>query len=196
MIGTSVFYEPRKSAFAAKLSLVSLMDIFTILVFFLLLNSGDSQEIENAKFVELPDSISGVAPHTDLLVTITESDIRIGEQVVVALSELDGSEARVIEPLADALRALSEQQGELGDYEQQMGRAITILGDRRVSYTLLQQVLTTCQQADYRNISLAVNRIQGGGAAPIRVPEGEPEGDPLPDTVTGIGPLSDVRGEG
>ncbi|NIQ08461.1 MAG: biopolymer transporter ExbD, partial [Gammaproteobacteria bacterium] len=31
----------------AKLNLVSLMDIFTILVFFLLVNSGDNQLVQN-----------------------------------------------------------------------------------------------------------------------------------------------------
>ena len=40
------------------LNLVSLMDIFTILVFFLLVNSSEVQTLPNAKDLELPESIA------------------------------------------------------------------------------------------------------------------------------------------
>ena len=40
------------------LNLVSLMDIFTILVFFLLVNSGDVQTLPNAKDMALPESVA------------------------------------------------------------------------------------------------------------------------------------------
>ena len=41
-----------------SLNLVSLMDIFTILVFFLLVNSSDVEVLPNAKDVQLPESIA------------------------------------------------------------------------------------------------------------------------------------------
>ena len=40
------------------LNLVSLMDIFTILVFFLLVHSGDADVLQSSTDVELPESIS------------------------------------------------------------------------------------------------------------------------------------------
>ena len=43
---------------AGALNLVSLMDIFTILVFFLLVNSSDVQTLPNAKDMKLPESIA------------------------------------------------------------------------------------------------------------------------------------------
>jgi len=43
---------------AGALNLVSLMDIFTILVFFLLVNSSDVQTLPNAKELQLPESIA------------------------------------------------------------------------------------------------------------------------------------------
>jgi biopolymer transport protein ExbD len=161
MFGSDAFYERKKSRSAGSLSLVSLMDIFTILVFFLLLNSGDSREIENARFVALPDSVSGAAPHTDLHLTVTGDGILLGDELVVTRGELDAADGRVIEPLAAALEALTERRGALTDYERRMGLPVTILGDREVPYARLQQVMTTCQAANYRNISLAVNRVNG-----------------------------------
>ena len=43
---------------AGTLNLVSLMDIFTILVFFLLVNSSDVEVLPNAKDIQLPESIA------------------------------------------------------------------------------------------------------------------------------------------
>lgn len=159
MIGSTIFYQQKKQPFAAKLSLVSLMDIFTILVFFLLLNSGESQEIENAKFVELPDSSSGVAPHTDLRITVADDEILLGDRVVALVADVTDSPERIIEPLAEALSANTEKRGELSDYERDVGLAVTVMGDRSVPYSLLRKVMTTCQNSNYRNISLAVNRV-------------------------------------
>ena len=48
----------RRNKGVASLNLVSLMDIFTILVFFLLVNSSDVEVLPNAKDVQLPESIA------------------------------------------------------------------------------------------------------------------------------------------
>lgn len=189
MIGSTVFYERKKQPFAAKLSLVSLMDIFTILVFFLLLNSGDSQEIENAKFVELPDSISGLAPHTDLHITISDEEILLGDEVVATIAEVLDSSERIIEPLAARLEENTTRLGELSSYERNVGLAVTIRGDRSVPYSLLKTVMTTCQQSNYRNISLAVNRVSGngGGIEPSIEEEQPPEGAVQMDALSQLG---------
>jgi biopolymer transport protein ExbD len=171
MIGSTIFHEKKKQPFAAKLSLISLMDIFTILVFFLLLNSGDSDTIETADFVELPDSSSGIAPHTDLQIIISGDKILLGDKVIALVTDVLSSPERVISPLADELKDTTVQMGELSAYEKDTGLAITISGDRSVSYALLKKVMTTCQQNNYRNISLAVNRT--GADDPV---EQKPDG--------------------
>lgn len=163
MIGSTVFYEKKKKPFAAKLSLISLMDIFTILVFFLLLNSGESQKIENAKFVDLPDSSSGIAPHTELQIVIDDEEILMGEKVVARVPDVLNSSDRIIESLAAELAANTALLGDLSSYQKHTGLAITISGDRSVSYALLKRVMTTCQHSNYRNISLAVNRVSASG---------------------------------
>lgn len=162
MIGSTIFYEKKKQPFSAKLNLVSLMDIFTILVFFLLLNSGESDKIENAKFVALPDSSSGIAPHTELQVIVSDDEILFGEKPVALVKDVLASEDRVIKSLAAELDSHTAQLGKLSAYEKSTGLPITISGDRSVPYALLEKVMTTCQQSNYRNISLAVNSVSGG----------------------------------
>ncbi len=163
MIGSTIFYERKKKPFEAKLTLISLMDIFTILVFFLLMNSGDSETFETASFVKLPDSSSGITPHTEFQITISGDRILIGDKEIARVADVLASEKRVIASLEAELDLTTSHMGELSAYEKDAGMSITISGDRSVSYSLLKKVMTTCQQANYRNISLAVNQVGGGG---------------------------------
>ncbi|ARU29666.1 biopolymer transporter ExbD [Cellvibrio sp. PSBB006] len=159
MIGSTIFYTKPKTSIVPKLNLVALMDIFTILVFFLLLNSGESQKIENAKFIELPDSISGVTPHNELFIMIDEDKIWIGDQAVADVADVLKAPEKPIDALTQALAAHKESLGDLTGYEKHNGLPVTILGDKTVSYTLLKSVMATCQGSDFREISLAVNQV-------------------------------------
>lgn len=159
MIGSTVFYNKKKEPLTPKLNLVALMDIFTILVFFLLLNTGESQKIENAKFIDLPDSTAGTTPHNQLLIMIDEDYVWLGNDRVGEISVIMQNPQMPIEALAQALSANKEAIPELTPYEQANGLPVTILGDKSVSYTLLKTVMATCQGSGYREISLAVNQI-------------------------------------
>jgi hypothetical protein len=60
------------------LNLVSLMDIFTILVFFLLVNSSDVQTLPNAKDMKLPESIAEKKPEETVTILIGKTEILVG----------------------------------------------------------------------------------------------------------------------
>lgn len=151
-------FQNTKPAYNSKLNLVALMDIFTILVFFLLLNSGDAEKLESAKFVELPNSQAGTPPHTDLVVMIGRDAIWLGEQRLIGIEELADEESS-ISVLSDALNDYRERKGELNSYEEENGLSLTIMGDHAVSYGLLKTVMATCRLADFRDIALAVNQV-------------------------------------
>lgn len=158
----------RKVTKTATLNLVSLMDIFTILVFFLLMNTGDSQELEKANFVKLPDSNADGALHGELVINIGDEFIMIDNQKVTDVASVNLRPGELNQPLADALKAFVEKSGEKTEVEQRLGRAVTIMGDRSVPYDLLKAVMTTCSAYDFRDISLAVNQVaatalSGGG---------------------------------
>ena len=61
----------------AVLNLVSLMDIFTILVFFLLVNSGEVQVLPNAKALVLPESKAIQEPKETLAVMVNRDEILV-----------------------------------------------------------------------------------------------------------------------
>lgn len=145
----------------AGLNLVSLMDIFTILVFFLLMNSGDSQEIEKAVFITLPDSQATGSFQNDLLITIGDEFISIGDDNVVDVKTVEQAKGKVVDALAEALKQRGIEKGELTDFEQKNGRSVTIMGDQDVPYLILKGVMATCSQENFRDIALAVNQVVG-----------------------------------
>ncbi len=152
----------RRSKGQSKMNLVSLMDIFTILVFFLMVNSSsDVQVLNQSSTIKLPDS-SAVQPPGDVLaLTVTDQDILVNGRVVIkrdVLQALDGQ----IEP--GLKQELDYQASRSGQPVPEAGRAITILADRELPYDLLKKIMSTCVDAGYASISLAVNQSAKEGA--------------------------------
>lgn len=172
-MGSATAARKKKQGFDTKLNLVSLMDIFTILVFFLLLNSGDSQNLENAKFVTLPNSVASSAMHGELMITVTEDNVMVGDVAVADVADILKAPHKNIKGLADALAQYTEKKGELNGYEESNGLAVTIMGGQAVPYALLKSVMATCNLQNFRDISLAVNRVAGN---PVIVTSGMVEG--------------------
>ncbi|MFT7260529.1 MAG: biopolymer transport protein ExbD [Glaciecola sp.] len=146
----------------AGLHLVSLMDIFTILVFFLLMNSGDSQEIESAKFITLPDSSANSSFSNELLITVGTEFISIDDVEIVSLEKVQQANGKAVVEISDVLKKNSEENSEMNDFEKKNGRSVTILGDQHVPYEILRSVMASCSQENYRDIALAVNQVVSG----------------------------------
>lgn len=156
--GAGLYKKPSDKK-VAGLNLVSLMDIFTILVFFLLMNSGDSQEIESAKFVQLPDSQANSSFTNELLVTIGKYTILIDDKEVVDVERVIELDGKPVPEIIEALKAQAIEKGELTEFEKKNGRSVTILGDKAIPYAILRSVMASCSQENYRDIALAVNQI-------------------------------------
>lgn len=144
----------------AKLNLVSLMDIFTILVFFLLFNSGDSEILQSNKEIELPQSVSEQQPVESLIIMVTEQEILIEGREVVSMDEFLAGE---YQGFTDELDYRASKRASLSDEENILGRPITIMANSDLEYTVLKQVMAVSAQSGYRNISLAVSKVAREG---------------------------------
>jgi biopolymer transport protein TolR len=139
----------------AELNLIPLIDILSTLVAFLLVYSTEVEVIQNSKGIEIPMSIAEVAPKESVVVMITKTDLFVqGERVASVQQVREGKEA-IIGPLHDALkrpllvgRSITEK-----DLTQ---REITIMADKALPYEVLKKVMSTCTDADYGKVSLAV----------------------------------------
>jgi biopolymer transport protein ExbD len=146
----------KKHGKGGALNLVSLMDIFTILVFFLMVNSSEVEVLQTSSKIKLPDSTSEQRPENQLVISISQDDLVLQGRPVARVDEIIDPKVSVIEGLKTELEYQASRKGEIpeGGYE------ITIMGDKELPYWLLKKVMLTCQTTDFARISLAVNKLQ------------------------------------
>ena len=140
-----------------KLSLVSLMDIFTILVFFLMVNSGDVEVLQADKNITLPESVSETKPEITLTIKVSAEAIVVQGRKIESVEQVLAQSGNAIESLAQELKYQSARAPELTEREIKIGRSVIIMGDQGMPYKLLKRVMSTCADNDYRDIALAVN---------------------------------------
>lgn len=150
----------------SRLSLVSLMDIFTILVFFLMLNASDVQVLQSHKSVQLPQSSADTPAEETLLILVNGSDLLLQGQKLAEINQVLAEEGDIIQPLAKELayQAQRRTRSEAGTEGSSAdpARSITIMGDAAVPYALLKKIMQTCAQEGYTNIALAVEYQKEG----------------------------------
>jgi len=137
------------------LNLVSLMDIFTILVFFLLVNSSDGEVLPSTRSVALPESIADQKPRQNVVVMVTDKDILVQGTRVASTADLNVATGR----FEGLVAALVEQHKRLilpGSASEPAALEVTIMGNRDIPYNLLKEVMASCTEAGYERISLAV----------------------------------------
>ena len=143
----------------SDLNLTALMDIFTILVFFLMVNSSDVQVLKDTKDIKMPKSLAKELPKETLIIQISNEDVLVQGRKVASIAEVKSSEEDIIPGLETELNYQTSRRPEMTEKEKVLGRQITIQGDQQVPYALLKKVMATCASTEYRDISLAVTRI-------------------------------------
>ena len=139
-----------------RMNLTSLMDVFTILVFFLLVNSGTPEVMETPKQMVLPESVVETKPRETVVIFIGKEDVVVqGEPVatVAAIATMDEGE---IGPIIDRLAVLEEQIIGSSTKHVAGSREVTILADRSIPFDVVRRVMSTCTSQGYGRISLAV----------------------------------------
>ncbi len=147
-------HHSRKSV--GGLNLISLMDIFTILVFFLLVNSQEVETLPNARDIQLPESYAEQKARENVVILVTDDAILVQGKPVVSRAEVDSLDGFVIEPLKVELELQTANVLRKETVENIEDREVTIMGDKELPYSLLKKVMASCTSADYGKISLAV----------------------------------------
>jgi biopolymer transport protein ExbD len=141
---------------SGTLNLVSLMDIFTILVFFLLVNSSDVEVLPNDKDIQLPESIAEVKAKETVVIIIGDEDIIVQGTSVAKVADVMAMPGNDIPKLREALVSQNDRVLRREAQDDIAGREVTIMGDKDISYRLLKKVMATCTASQYGQISLAV----------------------------------------
>ena len=146
----------RRHKSGTALNLVSLMDIFTILVFFLLVSSSEVEVLPNAKDIQLPESIAQEKAKETVVILIGDEDIIVQGNPVVKVADVMAQTSNDIPELREALKSQNDRVLRREAQDDIEGREVTIMGDKDIPYRLLKKVMATCSQSEYGQISLAV----------------------------------------
>lgn len=138
------------------LQLTSLMDVFTILVFFLLANSSSSEVLSSPKQITLPDSIVESKPRETIVIMVSPEQVLVQGEVVISTEELLAGPNRAVVQITDRLNQLEGAIIGVSTKTAVESKEITILADKTIPFRVLKKVMSTCTASGYGRISLAV----------------------------------------
>ena len=139
------------------MNLVSLIDVFTILIFFLLSNVGGVETIASPRAVKLPESRADKAPKETVMVVVTSNEILVGSRVVSSVADALAVDGDLIQPLKAELDLQASRQVIRKENEADSKR-LTIMGDKDIPYRLLRKVMFTGARANFSDVSFAVRQ--------------------------------------
>ena len=141
----------------AGMMLTSLMDIFIVLVLYLLVNQSSGILLETPDHVVLPDSGVDTPPRQSIQIVLSDRDVRIQGEPVVSMSAVVASDEAEIAPIREAIERIkgeAEKRQELAGVDTE----VTIVADRKVPYKVLKKIMLSSSDAGYGKISFAVNQ--------------------------------------
>ena len=138
------------------MNLVSLIDIFTLLIFFLLSNTAAVEVLPSSKAVKLPESTAEKAPKETVVLVVNDKEILVQGRKVASVADVMAADGDLIAPLKAELDMQAKVQTIRRENEAQ-SKAITIMGDKDISYRLLRKVMVTCARANFSEVSFAVS---------------------------------------
>jgi biopolymer transport protein ExbD len=141
-----------------RLNLTSMMDMFTIILVFLLKNfSTEGMLIQPSEYLTLPTSTVEKSPEVALDLVISKEWVMVNHEPVEKVSDIIASEKLVIKNLQEKLLVYAREAKRMEElYGTKFSGKVTIQGDREIPYKLLVKVMATCGKADYPNMRLVV----------------------------------------
>jgi biopolymer transport protein ExbD len=151
----------RRKKSAVAINIVSLIDIFAILVFYLLVNALVVEVIPSPRSLKLPESAIKEQPRPTVTIVVTTEDILVDNRTVMATQQALQPDVKLLAPLKSALLLAPLMQVE-GDTQNRLTRGeINIVADKSIPYHLLKKIMATCTDTRFARISLAVVEKKG-----------------------------------
>ncbi len=154
----------RKRKVDASLNITSMMDMFTIILVFLLKSfSADGSLLTNADNLVLPNSESKKKPQeVNLQLAVTNEMVLVDNQAIVPTEDVRKIPAEENDPIIGKLDeklkaclALEEEMVRLGALNSVQGK-IVVQVDKNIDFDVLFKIMNTCGKVGYNNMNFAV----------------------------------------
>lgn len=146
---------------AMDMNLVSLIDVFTILIFFLLSSASGVETLVSPKAVKLPLANANQPPKDTVVLVVAGDEILAGGRRVALVKDALASADGLIPGLKAELDLLATRQAVRAENRDKIaagGQAVTIMADKDIPYQLLRKVMATCARAGFSDVSFAVRQ--------------------------------------
>ena len=147
----------RRNKTDLDMNLVALIDIFTILIFFLLSSATEVETLPSYRAVKLPESTADAQPKETIVVLVSGTEIVVDGRKVADVADVMKTGDDVIPTLKAELELLSKRQV-IREKNQGLKTAVTIMGDKDIPYRLLRKVMVTSARANFTDVSFAVRQ--------------------------------------
>ena len=157
--------ERNNKKHSVSLNLIPMLDVLSVLVFFLLFHSfnGDMPEQRLA----LPQSVVETKPIETVVINVGKDEVLVQGEPVVLIADLLATDGGDIVPIMERLAEL--QNRVIGVRTQAIAEsmAITILADKSIPFSVVKQIMSTCTAQGYSRISLAVIQKESAVASAV-----------------------------
>lgn len=159
-------YVDRRAEGTFKIQITSMVDMFVILLVFLLKSYSTSPvDLTPSQNLTLPSSTSMKDPVDALKLVISKSGVFVEDKKVADLENgeisktfLDGKDPMFIRTLYDELDKHAEKSKKIAKVNETVefdGKAV-VQADRDLSYSVLKKIMYTSMLAGYSDLKLAV----------------------------------------
>ena len=138
------------------LNLTPLMDVFTILVFFLLFHSTGSDVLEAPRQIKLPDSVVETKPRETVVIMVSPEVVLVQGEAVIGTPELLEDRIKTVAEIRERLKQLERNIIGISTKTVIASKEVTLLADKTIPFKVLKKIMSTCTASGYGRISLAV----------------------------------------
>ncbi|AKQ70784.1 adventurous gliding motility protein S [Myxococcus hansupus] len=158
----------KKSGYS-DLLITPLVDMFIIIVLFLIANFSATGEVLNmTKDIELPEAVNVQEVEMHPVVMVSGAQILVSGTVIGRVEDFTKDEYLNIPALEEKLRDMKKQYEDLHSMAQDSANSfkgdINIQAHKDVEYSIIKRVMFSCATAGYNNINFAVMTAGGGDA--------------------------------
>ncbi len=142
------------------LNLIPMMDVLTVLVFFLLFHSFNG-DIDAQ--IALPESVVETRPRETVVIMVSPEAVQVQGEAVISTPELLDDRIGTVHQVTERLERLERNREQLelniiGKSTKRVAenKEVTLLADKTIPFKVLRKIMSTCTASGYGKISLAV----------------------------------------
>ena len=140
----------------ATLNLTSLMDIFTILLIFLLVNNNNAAKLPEDQDIQLPESTAQELPNDVLIIQVSATNVIIDGRKIADTQAVKVQEGRTVDALVEELKFRASRALAVNPEDE---REVMIQADRDVPYAVIKKLMRSCMETPYTKVAFAVLKV-------------------------------------